>query len=88
MRQREEQFENLPGDLHLFKLTLRIFANLEMIKDPNRKDLFEATPEVVWHWKTKVQNILTVMELKSRLTLRKKTEPNPGSLLPGILKST
>ena len=88
VRQREQQFENLPGDLHLNKLTLRIFANLEMIKDPNRKDLFEATPEVVWHRKTKVQNILTVMELKSRLTLRKKTEPNPGSLLTGVLKST
>ena len=42
---------------------------LEVTIDPKRKDLFEATSKLVRHWKSWSQNILAVMELKSRAFL-------------------
>ena len=56
----------------------REYSHPQMIQDPNRKDFSEETPELVWYWKSKLQNILTVMELKSRSILCTQKETNPA----------
>ena len=47
---------------------------LEVTTDPSRKDLFEATPKLVRYWKSRWRNNLTVMELKARSNLCRKTQ--------------
>ena len=45
---------------------------LDMITDPNQKELFEATPKLAQYWRSKTRDTLTVMELKLRSVLCKK----------------
>ena len=53
-----------------------------------RKNLFEATPKFVQYWKSWSQNMLSVMELKSRSVLCRRTGLNPGWLSDGVLANT
>ena len=64
------------------------FRIFEVTIGPNRKDLFGATPQLVWYWKWWSQNLLTVKDLKSRSILCRKTGLNPGWLWAGVLTNT
>ena len=50
----------------------------EMIKDPNRKDFFEATPKLVQSWKSRLRITWNAMDLKLRSLVFRKTGLNPG----------
>ena len=44
---------------------------LEMITDPNQKELFEATPKLVQYWRSRSRDTLSVVQLKLRSVLCK-----------------
>ena len=54
------------------------FRTLGLTKDANWKDLFEATPKLVRSWNSWSQNVVTVMEMKSRSLLWWKKGYNLG----------
>ena len=59
---------------------------LEVTKDHNWKDLFDAAAKLVWSWKSWFQNVVTVMEVKSRSILWRKKGFNLGWSSAGMLK--
>ena len=66
----------------------RKISFFEMIKDTNRKDFFEATPQLVQSWKSKVTNHFERNGLEIKIESIQKTGLDPGWLPAAVLTQT